>query len=190
MTVRTLFRLAWQHPSWLLLALAVGLSGCSTFGSATRSMAEAMTLYKPEVIQGNFVSHEQVAALQPGMTRLQVREILGTPLLTSLFHEDRWDYVFTLERKGVEPQRYQVTTWFSGDALARVDADELPSETEFVDRISPERKVKVPQLEATPEQLARFPTQADTGGDSAPESALTPPMPAPPGTYPPLEGGF
>jgi outer membrane protein assembly factor BamE len=47
------------------------------------------------VVQGNFVSREQVEFLKPGMTRQQVRDVLGTPLVASLFHADRWDYVFT-----------------------------------------------------------------------------------------------
>ena len=179
------FKLAGRGSRVALLALTAALAGCSTFGNATQKMANAMTLYKPEVIQGNFVSREQVQALQPGMTRLQVREILGTPLVTSLFHEDRWDYVFTLKRQGVEPQQYRLTTWFDGDALARIDGDQMPSETEFVDRISPKRKVKVPKLEATEEQLERFPTT----DEPEPEPVLTDVMPAAPGTYPPLESG-
>lgn len=175
-----------RYGGLLVLALtAVSLPGCSTFGDATQKMANAMTLYKPEVVQGNFVSREQVQALRPGMTRLQVREILGTPLVQSLFHADRWDYVFTLKRQRVEPQQYRLTVWFSGDQLARIDGDEMPSESEFVDRISPKRKVKVPELEASPEQLERFPQT-----DAAPaEPVLTDTVPAAPGSYPPLEGG-
>ncbi|MCK9517137.1 MAG: outer membrane protein assembly factor BamE [Ottowia sp.] len=169
----------------VLAAVAASLLGCSTFDDATQKMANALTLYKPEVIQGNFVSREQVQALQPGMTRLQVREILGTPLVTSLFHADRWDYVFTLKRQGVEPQQYHLTTWFSGDALSRIEGDEMPSETEFVERISPKHKVKVPELEATDAQLARFP---DSNKQPA-EPVLTDVVPAAPGAYPPLEGG-
>jgi outer membrane protein assembly factor BamE len=54
-----------------------------------------ITPYKVDVIQGNFVSKEQVEQLRPGMTRDQVKATLGTPLMASLFHADRWDYVFT-----------------------------------------------------------------------------------------------
>lgn len=168
-----------------LAGLTAGVAGCSSFGRATQGMADAMTLYKPEVVQGNFVSREQVQALQPGMTRVQVREILGTPLVQSLFHGDRWDYVFTLKRQGVEPQQYRLTAWFQNDQLARIDGDDMPSETEFVDRISPKKKVKVPKLEASEEQLARFP-EPEAAHD---EPALSEVMPAAPGTYPPLEGG-
>jgi outer membrane protein assembly factor BamE len=167
----------------VLAALAAGLGGCGGVGRMTQGMADVLTLYRPEVVQGNFVSKEQVQALQPGMTRLQVRDVLGTPLLTSVFHGDRWDYVFTMKRQGVEAQSYRLTVFFKDDVLARFDGDEMPSENEFVQRISRERKIKVPALEATEEQLAKFTPVADAPlpAASAPAAA------ARPGSYPPLE---
>lgn len=157
------------------------LAGCGSLDGATRSMADALTLYKPEVVQGNFVSSEQVAALQPGMTRLQVRDVLGTPLLTSLFHGDRWDYVFTIQRQRVEPQHYRLTVFFKGDALERFEGDTMPSEDEFVQRIGRPRTIKVPQLQATDEQLARYPAEPATAPVASPRPT------APAGGYPPLE---
>ncbi|MGB3068766.1 MAG: outer membrane protein assembly factor BamE [Ottowia sp.] len=169
----------------LTAALAATLSACSSFNRATQGMADALTLYKPEVVQGNFVSKEQVSALQQGMTRLQVRDILGTPLLTSVFHGDRWDYVFTMRRQGVEPQNFRLTVFFDGDTMTRYEGDEMPSETEFVDRLSPRKEFKVPPLEATEEQLARFPAPASPSASAA-EGDETP-VGAPAGNYPPLE---
>ena len=74
------------------LTLLVGavLAACSSFDSATNRLVGVVTPYKIDIVQGNFVSREQVQALQPGMGRQQVRDILGTPLVTSLFHNDRW----------------------------------------------------------------------------------------------------
>lgn len=167
----------------MLTTLVASLAACGTFNDATRGMADALTIYKPEVVQGNFVSKEQVAALHPGMTRLQVRDVLGTPLMASVFHGNRWDYVFTIKRRGVDEQRYRLTVFFDGDTLARFESDDMPSETEFVQRITRERKFKVPVLEASEEQLAKFPP----AGASAPERA-SPELPATPaGSYPPLE---
>jgi outer membrane protein assembly factor BamE len=154
----------------LALCVAALVGACSSFNEATRDMANALTLYKPEVVQGNFVSKEQVAQLQPGMTRQQVRDLLGTPLMTSLFHEDRWDYVFTIERQGVKPQQYRLTLFFKGDALDRFEGDEMPSENEFVQRIGRDKTYKVPPLEATEEQLAKFPAP----GASAAAAAAAP----------------
>ncbi|MFD1710269.1 outer membrane protein assembly factor BamE [Ottowia sp. GY511] len=172
----------------MLVALVCGLGACSSFDSATRSMADAITLYKPEVVQGNFVSKEQVAQLQPGMTRLQVRDVLGTPLMTSVFHGNRWDYVFTMKRQGVPEQHYKLSLFFKDDLLERHEGDEMPSEAEFVQRITRTKKVKVPQLEATEEQLAKFPAPSEgegagTGAGSATQEA----QPRPAGSYPPLE---
>lgn len=166
--------------------LAAALAACSSFDQGTRGIADALTLYRPEVVQGNFVSKEQVEALQPGMTRLQVRDVLGTPLVTSLFHADRWDYIFTMRRQGVPPQRYRLTVFFKDDALERFDGDDMPSETEFVQRISRERKIRVPPLQATEEQLARFPLAATAPADGA-SAPSTEPQPAL--SYPPLEAG-
>ncbi|MDO5692626.1 MAG: outer membrane protein assembly factor BamE [Pseudomonadota bacterium] len=165
--------------------LAAALAACSSFEQGTRGIADAITLYKPEVVQGNFVSREQVAALQPGMSRLQVRDILGTPLVTSLFHGDRWDYVFTMKRQRVEPQQFRLAVFFQGDSLERFEGDDMPSETEFVQRISRDRKVKVPKLEATEEELAKFPA-ARPEGEAAPSASETA---QPALSYPPLEPG-
>lgn len=136
--------------------------------------------YRVPVVQGNVVTREQVAVLRPGMSRIQVRDILGTPLLTSVFHADRWDYVFTLKSQGAEPQARRVTVFFKADVLERFEADPLPSETEFVSSLGRgDRDGKVPVLEAEPEALEQFPAPAP-----APESPPLPPLPA---SYPPLE---
>lgn len=181
----------------LLAAAALALGACSSFDRATQGMADALTLYKPEVVQGNFVSKEQVQALRPGMTRLQVRDILGTPLMASVFHANRWDYVFTMQRQRVEPQRYRLTLYFTPEGLLdRFDGDEMPSETEFVDRIGTKRNVKVPPLQATEEQLSRFAPAGDAasaaanagvapGADAVISASEAAPRPA--GSYPPLE---
>ena len=130
-----------------LVCGAVALSGCSSVG-----------IYKPEVVQGNLVSKEQASAVQVGMNRAQVRQIMGTPLITDLFRADRWDYVFTVKnRQGLEPQKYAVTVLFVGDLVSRIEGrDDLPSEQDFVSMLSGEKTYKPRDLEATPEQLARF----------------------------------
>ena len=93
-------------------------------------------LYKTDIAQGNFVSKEQVAALKPGMPRLQVADILGTPLLVSIFHADRWEYVFSLKRQGIETPSYKLTVHFKDDLLDRVDGSNMPTEQEFIDALA------------------------------------------------------
>ena len=162
---------------------AAALVGCGSLNGASTRIASLVNPYRVDVVQGNFVSREQVEALQPGMSRQQVREILGTPLVTSLFHADRWEYVFTFKRPGEEPQTRKLTVFFKGDALERSEGDTMPTETEFVASLgSRGSKGKVPVLEATPEQLARFPAtaQPDTPSTAAPIAPVTT-------SYPPLE---
>jgi outer membrane protein assembly factor BamE len=97
-------------------------------------------LYKAEIAQGNFVSKEQVEALKLGMPRLQVADILGTPLLVSVFHADRWEYVFNLKRQGVEMSSYKLAVHFKGDVLDKIDGSNMPTEQEFVESLSGQKK--------------------------------------------------
>jgi outer membrane protein assembly factor BamE len=97
-------------------------------------------LYKSEIAQGNFVSKEQVAALKLGMPRLQVADILGTPLLVSVFHADRWEYVFNLKRQGIDTPSYKLTVYFKGDALDKIDGSNMPTEQEFIETLSGNKK--------------------------------------------------
>jgi len=121
------------------------------------------------------------------MTRAQVRDVLGTPLVTSLFHADRWDYAFTIRRQGVPAQQFHLTVFFQGDVLSRVEGDELPSESEFVARIDNSSKPtgKQPVLQATPAQLDKLAAKpAAPAAEAAKPPAAPSPLPAP---YPPLE---
>jgi outer membrane protein assembly factor BamE len=155
----------------------VTLAGCSVMEGASKFVDP----YKHDVVQGNFVSREQVDALQPGMSRQQVRDILGTPLLSSIFHGDRWEYVFRLERRGAETQKYRMTVHFKGDTLARFEGDTMPTEAEFVSRFDPINTVnKVPVLQASDEALSKFPPSVS--------SVMPQPAPAGRSSYPPLEG--
>ena len=164
----------------LLIAASAALFGCGGFNSASGRVASIVTPYKMDIVQGNFVSKEQAAALHPGMSRPQVRDLLGSPLLVSMFHADRWDYVFTFKRQGFEPQARKVTVFYKGDVLDRFEADELPTEAEFVASLDSGRKSgKVPVLEASEDNLAKF----------APAAKAVEPKAPPPARefYPPLE---
>ena len=164
----------------LTSSVVLALSACGSFNGASNRLVGVITPYKIDIVQGNFVSREQADALKPGMSRTQVRDILGTPLLTDIFHADRWDYVFTFRRQGVEPQARRVTVFFKGDVLERTEADALPTEAEFVASLDSGRKSgQVPVLEAAPEAM-----KVATTPVKAAESKPLPPLPA---SYPPLE---
>ncbi len=164
--------------------LAAALCGCSGFSLSDLpnvTSAEIFTPYKVEVVQGNFVASEQVQLLKEGMSRAQVRDLLGTPMITSIFRGERWDYAFTLRRKGVHTQSRRLTVYFKGDVMERFQSDPMPTEAEFVASLDVARPVVTPPLlEASPESLKAFALPAAT----QPKEAELPPLPV---SYPPLE---
>lgn len=179
--------------SVLIAVACLVLASCSS-GSMSSSAANPVnwiTPYKIDVIQGNFVSMEQVEQLKVGMTRDQVKGVLGTPLMASVFHADRWDYVFTLKRQGVEPQSLKYTVFFKDDLLERFEGDAMPSEAEFIATLSNKRTLgKVPVLEASEEQLKAAEKSKSSAAGAASESSAdsaTVPAGSPGTTYPPLE---
>ena len=174
-------------PVALVVFFGAALSGCSSVDLSGRELVESLKPYQVAVVQGNFVSREQVQALQPGMSRQQVRDILGTPLVASLFHADRWDYVFTLKRPGEDVQTRKLVVTFEGEHFVRAEGDEMPTEAEFVASLGVRtRSSKIPPLQAPPEQLARYPAPSQPAASSA---AATPAADsgAPRTSYPPLE---
>lgn len=183
-TSRTMLRLLPRRPCFILAAAScAALAACGSIDAATSRMASSITPYRVEIVQGNFVSREQVEALRPGMTRQQVREVLGTPLMSSVFHADRWDYVFTLKRQGVEPQARKLAVFFKGNVMERFEGDTMPSEAEFVATLDKKaRPGKALLLEATDATLGKFPVPPP-----ASVGAMAPAAEPPPANYPPLE---
>ncbi len=165
-------------------AFALGLTGLSACESlqSSDSFLGLVTPYRVEVVQGNVVTKEQVEAIKPGQTRAQVRDILGSPLLTDVFHADRWDYVFTIRRQGTEPQARRIVVLFDADKLKSIDAGgELPSERDFVSSIDTFKTSRnAPPLALTAEQLRALPVPP-----KPPVVEAAPDVPA--RSYPPLE---
>jgi outer membrane protein assembly factor BamE len=91
------------------IALALALAGCGSI------------IYKVDVQQGNLVAPETFAKLKPGMTRTEVRTLLGTPLLTDIFHPNRWDYYFRMEKRGQEVERNRFSVFFENEKVARIE---------------------------------------------------------------------
>ena len=161
------------------LAATTLLAGCESL-QHTDSFMGFITPYRIDIVQGNAITTEQAALLKPGLTRLQVRDILGTPLIADPFHADRWDYVFVLRRPNTDAQRRSVVVFFEGDRVQSVQAGDLPSEREFVASISRQREPKVPKLELTEEERKALPPPV--------RREVPPAEPVGPlRTYPPLE---
>ena len=90
-----------------LLVACVGLTGC---------------VYRMEIQQGNYLDGKAVGQLKVGMTRSQVRYLLGTPMVPATFDIDRWDYLYYMKRGRIHAaQRYLLTVYFENDKVARID---------------------------------------------------------------------
>jgi outer membrane protein assembly factor BamE len=86
-------------------------------------------VYRMAVQQGNYLDARQVTQVQVGMTRAQVRFLLGTPMLPDAFDTNRWDYLYTLQVRALKkPQRQRLTVFFEGDKVARIENDGAPTE--------------------------------------------------------------
>ncbi|NBU25804.1 MAG: outer membrane protein assembly factor BamE, partial [Gammaproteobacteria bacterium] len=85
-------------------------------------------VYRMAVQQGNFLDARQVNQVQVGMTRSQVRFLLGTPMLPPAFDNDRWDYLYTLQLRTLQrPLRQRLTVYFENDKVSRIENDGAPT---------------------------------------------------------------
>lgn len=115
-----------------------------------------LTPYRIDIQQGNFVSKEMVAQLRPGMTKEQVRFVLGTPLLTDMFHSDRWDYEFYLIKRNGEVVSSQVSVFFKDNLLDKFDGgNNLPTESEYLSMIAGSHKDPLPETSDSPLSLPK-----------------------------------
>ncbi|AIS18295.1 outer membrane protein assembly factor BamE [Pseudomonas rhizosphaerae] len=109
-----------QNTKHLLTSLTfvglLALAGCSFPG-----------VYKIDIQQGNVVTQDMIDQLRPGMTRRQVRFIMGNPLLVDTFHANRWDYLYSLQPGGGERQQERMSVLFNGnDQLVGLSGDFMP----------------------------------------------------------------
>lgn len=174
------------------LACAAALSGCASFRAPSATPAAApeadaartaaianagaqtttvtklqkflwvLSPYRPDIQQGNFVSQEMLDQLKVGMTRDQVLFVLGTPLMTDVFHGDRWDYPFYLARGNGELTTSRVTVFFKENKVERFDGGNLPTEKDYIARIAgpaPSTKKAPPPPPADASKLPPVPAQ-------------------------------
>ena len=173
-----------------LLLGVLGMSACSTAVDDTQRVwaNKIFQPYVPDVVQGNFISSEQYSKLELGMSREQVRQIMGTPLLADYFHANRWDYVFEFKRDGQKIAKdRRVTIFFDENKVVKFDGDALPTEVELVAEIDNYSKTKrsfwqritgtgkapvAPPLQQ-PELLVPSKTEAVSTSSTLPASATT-----------------
>jgi outer membrane protein assembly factor BamE len=105
---------------FLISVLFLSLAGCSSVNIGP---------HRIDVQQGNALDQESVARLKPGLSRSQVRFLLGTPLVVDPFRTDRWDYVYRYYKAGKLAEQKRITLYFDGDTLARMEGDVPPAAT-------------------------------------------------------------
>jgi len=155
-----------------LLALAAG--ACST-----SYLPNMLRPYRPDVQQGNIITRDMVDQLRPGMTRDQVRFLLGTPMLTDVFHQDRWDYPYYLRRKSGETQVRKLYVVFAEGKLARFDSDAMPAEPLADSLILGQKPSKPRSAPAAAAEPAAAPAPSAPVPDPAPAQVPVPVTPAP-----------
>ncbi|MCL2161118.1 MAG: outer membrane protein assembly factor BamE [Betaproteobacteria bacterium] len=116
------------------IAAALALTACSFFAP-----------YRIDIRQGNYVDDVMLAQLETGMTREQVRFVLGTPLVADVFHSERWDYVYRFKRgSSRKVEQRTISVFFVDDKMDRLEGDtDLPGGKEAVE--SRARIVEVPK---------------------------------------------
>lgn len=131
----------------LLSLLVVSLSGCQI-------------LYRLPTRQGNVVEQKDLEKLKPGMTRDQVKFVMGTPLAASPFRRDRWDYLGYYRSPRGETTQRTVTMFFNGDQLARIEGGAVESGDKAISTpdtnavIEAEKRDKAEAVRATEENDA------------------------------------
>jgi outer membrane protein assembly factor BamE len=104
-----------MRKALVLLFAALLLSGCNF-------------IYRQPVFQGNLLDKANVEQLKPGMSRNQVISLVGTPVLADPFHEQRWDYIATERRGRADAQVKNLTLWFDGDSLSKMEGEYFPEQ--------------------------------------------------------------
>jgi outer membrane protein assembly factor BamE len=124
---------------------AVLLSGCAAMTSPFDNWMPYISqfgVYKIDINQGNFLSQDMVDKLKEGQTKQQVRLILGTPLVSSAFRDNRWDYVYQFQRNGRVTEHRQFTAYFAEEKLVRWEGDEMPQSALDLNKAAASRALK------------------------------------------------
>ena len=121
-----------------LVALVLAFAGCAAIDTYAPTL-RTYGVYMLDINQGNYLSQDMVDKLKEGQTKQQVRLVLGTPLITSVFRDDRWDYMYEYRKNGRVQIHRQFTVYFKGDALTRWEGDEMPQSVQDLNRTAATR---------------------------------------------------
>ncbi|MBS1186826.1 MAG: hypothetical protein H6R04_844 [Burkholderiaceae bacterium] len=139
--------------------------------SGLQRLASLFRPYRVDLQQGNFVSQEMLSQLRKGMTKEQVRFLLGSPLLNDMFHEWRWDYLFRLQKPDGRLTANRVTVFFKENRVIRFENSELPNEVDYITRIvNPDAKPKTAPAKPEVKPEAKPAAKPDASTDKQPET--------------------
>ena len=133
------------------IACAATLAGGCNVLPTYMPAIEHLGVYKLDVNQGNYLAQDQVERLKVGMTKPQVRTLLGTPLLVSPFRPNEWEYVYEFKRQGRPLEHRNFIVYFVDERLARWEGDEMPPSMAALNR------------EASAKSLPPDPSASDKG---------------------------
>ena len=108
-----------------LIVVSILLASCSEMSAPKIS---SLSPHKIEISQGNMITPEMREKLKVGMTRLQVRAVLGTPLVSDPFHANQWDYVYRFEKGGKLVEQQRLKLHFADDRLTHIDDSGMPAQ--------------------------------------------------------------
>lgn len=148
---------------WLILVLfATALSGC---------------VYRMTIQQGNSLEAKTVDQLQAGMTRTQVRYLLGTPMVPDAFDNDRWDYLYYLKKGRLKaPEQRHLVVHFDGDKVSKFERDAIPAAAPTTAEVKP--SPDLPKEIVSPSDPTA--TKPDASSSTQPGEPTTPsPIPPP-----------
>ena len=148
-------------------------------------------VYKMNIQQGNYLVPESVSQLKEGMTRSQVRFLLGTPMVPVAFDESRWDYYYFFSSQKRKPLKRRLTVFFADDKVARFENQGVPTQADLeqlerdlrraiAEKEDKDKKTKSGGATASgPASGAPDPSETEKAPDPVPPSE---PVPAPAGT--------
>ena len=152
-----------------IFMLVSSIAGCNQ----NPQLPAIISPYRIDIQQGNVVTQEMVDKLKVGLTRSQVRFVLGSPLVIDMFHENRWDYIYLLQRQGKPDERRRLTVIFDGDKLASVEGDVVLTDR-IQEPVQPVAKPPAPKppVASVPKPVAAKPVVVAPAPSPTPASSV------------------
>ncbi len=126
---------------WLALTASLALPACSFL------LNNVPGVYKLDIEQGNMIEQSQVDQLRPNMNKRQVLFIMGSPMLSDSFHDNRWDYIYAKQPGGEDRVQKRLTLLFNGETLIGMQGDYRPGAAPATNKASTETSIDLPKRE-------------------------------------------